>query len=183
MFDPAVTAAIIGALATLATGFAAVGGAIWVSLKQERIGILQATIQAEQVRASEKQTDILKQQSDIAGATLRSGVFDRRMSVYVSAMTYVANMDDMRVMRDADYRENFSLKVQEGQFLFKPEVQDWLRETWYVGHRLATAYDMMLKENDQAARNELDKEIRGILSNKVNRLAEMSDLFKDDLTI
>lgn len=181
--DPAIGASIIGALATLATGFAAVGGAIVIGLKQEKIGKKQTEIQADQATALQRQTEILAEQSKIAEATLRSGVFDRRMSVYVSAMTYVANFNQMNQMRNAEFRENFSLKVQEGQFLFNDEVKLWLRDVWYDGHRLAVAYDMILEERDQDRREELNQEIQDILYKKVTLLAEMVDLFKEDLTI
>ena len=117
------------AFATLTSGALAVGAAGGVAYFQTRI--------------SKRQTDILDEQRKIAAEQvaleslkLRSELFQERMKIYNSTLTWlsVISVDARTPTFDEDAA--FINGLRSSRFLFRPAAINYLEETWMLGHRL-----------------------------------------------
>ncbi len=118
-------ATLWGAGATLLTGLLAVGGAVYV-------GIRQAAIQAKQTTIADHQTKILDRQAALAELTLRSDLFEKRHAVYLATNDLiVAAMREGASIEYGDPVERpFLVAKDAAQFLFRPAVAEGLQEVW-----------------------------------------------------
>jgi hypothetical protein len=95
---------------TLATGLAAVIGAVVVGLRQAKITERQANIQERQVA--------------LEAMNLKAELFERRLSIYNAALDFlglIINLDENSPRLIVENKGFFS-KVRESHFLFRPEV-------------------------------------------------------------
>ena len=173
------------AFATLATGLAAVAGAVWVGSRQMNIAYAQT-------RISLKQTAILDRQNRLEESKLRAELFDRRMLVYEATADFLINLRDIRGQSAgvAERLQTFSQKMRESEFLFAPKVHRGLVEIWEAGNQLRADRETLaltvlsLKEGeDWAAQPQLVKRIEDAQSWSRWRLDTLAHLFRDDLQI
>lgn len=170
-----------GALATLIVGMAAVRAA-------KLVGFKQAGIQSEQASIAERQTDILAKQVDLANATLRSELFERRIDIFANATDFLILMEVYAKGGAQDEVLAFSVDVRLSRFLFRSEVHEAMREIWGKFQKLKIAKQklnspMALYETPETEKTVMRKEIDGILAWRDDRLETLTDLFADDLTI
>lgn len=117
------------AFATLATGVLAVGGAVFVGLRQLKIA-------EKQVDIADRQTEIMSQQGKLADLEFRRGLFDRRMAVYDATLSYLNSL--LLRMNDKEINREFASALGRSQFLFQDAVHEALKEVFSQGIRYWT---------------------------------------------
>jgi hypothetical protein len=125
---PDYTAAWIGFWATFVPGLLAVGGAIWIGLRQSGIQREQTAIQGRQADIQHRQTDIqerqaniLERQTALQELTLKKELFERRFQYIEKMRKYVQRMrsgDDLT----ADETNQFLLDTREAGLLFPKDL-------------------------------------------------------------
>jgi hypothetical protein len=96
-----------GAAATFSAGFMAVGGAVFVGLKQ---------------------VEMLKRQSALQELSLRHDLFDRRWKVFEAARTFMAYVISEKTLPPIDIQKRFAFAMIESKYLFAEPVQDRMQE-------------------------------------------------------
>jgi hypothetical protein len=104
------------AFATLLTGVSAVGGAVWVGLKQTAI--------------SHRQTEILARQARIEELGLRSELFERRFAVYEATRRFLSEIVANDGRCSIETEQAFEIALNESNFLFCDDVQARLKTMW-----------------------------------------------------
>lgn len=159
---------------TLATGMAAVVGAVIVGLKQTEI--------------SRKQTDILKRQVELEDAKLRADLFERRLETYEATADFVMNVwatpnDDA----EADARiKRFNMKMRESQFLFSDQnVYRRLYEFWEIGNKARHNSTLLSAEREQRLKYDPERteKMMDYQSWAFETAASLAELFRIDLSI
>lgn len=119
------------AFATLATGFAAVAGAIVIGRRQLAINERQIVVAARQARAEE--------------LALRAELFDRRLAVYRAVKAYLRHAGSLRTdsLPDVEVWQKFAEEMEQAQFLFDGSTQQRL-------HEVATDADDLLQARQEA---------------------------------
>lgn len=177
------------AAATLATGLAAVAGAIVVSRKQ--VSILQ-----DQVRIAGRQTDIQAGLASIEALKLKSELFGARFEVYDAVRKWLAFIvSEARSPRnhpgdapdEIEVIDRFISAWDRSRFLFRPEVYGRLDELRKLSHALTYHQKMMrgplnTDESIEANGKHLDGEHR-ILSEFGEVLENLSLIFGDELNL
>lgn len=69
---------------------------------------------------------IARRQANIARDKLKLDLFERRYAVYLSVNEWINDLQ-RRVVPDAEYTAHIR-KMEQAQFLFDKDVNDWLRE-------------------------------------------------------
>ena len=153
------------AFATLATGFAAVGGAIYVGGKQARI--------------SRQQAQILAQQASVARIKLRSDLFDRRFKVYEAIKVYLHDAMALRVDFDPHLEKWATMKEQleQARFLFAGPLQNRFMELWDEADDLLATREKLrdARKAEKGEVQELEQAVRdkkGQLRSRLTTLAE-----------
>lgn len=171
--DSTLWAGVLQAGAGLVTGVLAVGGAVWVGLRQARI--------------SATQTEILSKQTELAAATLRSELFERRMKTYEVTAEFVARLTirDVSVSVTEDQSDQLALKIRESQFLFRPEVYKAMVEIWDYGNRMQFAKTLYISSYTVATDMTRDalSELAIVKSWADQRILTLNEVFSPDLTI
>lgn len=135
------------AFATLATGAAAVGGAIWIGLRQ--VGI--ATRQAEIV---ERQVEIQAGQLKLEEMKGRMALFDERMKVYSAAEAWLIRFAQDGKKPVGDVEREFRNAIDRSRFLFGAGLRDQLFDLWKAGNQ--HHYHLVSFDAERAA-DHLDK--------------------------
>lgn len=104
------------AFATLATGLAAVAGAIVIGLKQ--------------VRITGRQTAILNQQAELEKKRLAHDLYDRRYKVFETTALMLHGMLGGIDPVQKKVQNDFLVALVESRFLFEPAVASALDEIW-----------------------------------------------------
>lgn len=169
--------------ATLASGLAAVIGAVVVGSKQVGIARRQADI-------TDKQADILDRQVKLEEAKLRAELFQRRLTTFEATADFVLHIAALQGQDEkADARISlFAEKMRESQYLFEdPAVYKRLREIFEMGNKsrtdraIAQAYhEEQRSDPDRAARQE---RMLNVPTWTFATLEELSELFRHDLSI
>lgn len=148
------------AFATLVTGAFAVGGAVYVGLRQADI--------------SRTQADILSRQTEISERALRMQAFDRRLSVFNAAnnwlnyvlrtgnvpgltqdRSYPSGHEKEHWKHGAEEQRAFLMAMEEARFLFSARVHDELERLNDLG--VALDYRMSIDPlTDKTARVALE---------------------------
>lgn len=103
------------AFATLSTGLAAVGGAVFVGLRQLAIAKRQTDI-------TEGQTKILALQAQLEQMKIRSDLYDRRFAVFDATETYLVAVLNSEKRATIDAQVAFAKAIDHSRFLFEPAV-------------------------------------------------------------
>lgn len=173
-------ATLLGAAATFVTGVLAVGGAIYVGLRQ-------ADIQAKQASVAERQTKILDRQTALAELTLRNDLFEKRYAVYSATNDLLvrATRDGGWIDHGDPIENRFLIAKDKAKFLFRPSVTADLQEIWKTVcqgtavHKTMTAiYD---REGHYGEGNS-DRMLE-ILNWLYERLTSLSDIFGRELRL
>lgn len=151
------------ALATLLTGFMAVGGAIFIGHRQVRI---------------------LDRQTALAELNTRIALHDQRMAVYLAARRYLGQIVTEAAPADNDEQRAFERAMGDATFLYGPEVNAELRAIYVAANNYRATWTMIRvteRKGGQAAEHN-DREHRQfeILSNLLTHLAEA---FAPELTL
>jgi hypothetical protein len=93
--------------ATLATGLAAVIGAVVIGLRQMRI---------------------TERQNLVAEMALKAELFDRRLAVYAATNNFLRATIDETLDDEISFRERFQQQSAMARFLFRDEIYDHIRE-------------------------------------------------------
>ena len=104
------------AFATLATGAAAVGGAIWIGTKQAKI--------------AQRQAEILSRQVEIAGLGIRTQLFDRRMKVYEATWDLIMAIIQPAAPASHAVEMAFVRAMSDARMLFSPAIEAELQSIW-----------------------------------------------------
>jgi hypothetical protein len=154
------------AIATFATGFAAVGGAIFVAGKQN---------------------SILSRQVELERAKLRADLFERRLATYEIAADLLIHFGELPDGKDAAELRlaRFAEKMRESQFLFQPSVYVGLIEIWDKAnnHRVDRAISIANYNDGIALDPDRSGRIMAEIQWSMNRLNTLVDLFRPDLEI
>lgn len=167
--------------ATLATGFAAVAGAVIVGRKQAGIAARQADI-------SDRQTAILGQQVELETAKLRADLFARRLETYEATANFVLHISALPdTDPEAEERiRRFNVKMRESQFLFSdPNVYRTLMGYWEKGNQARTDRAISFAEHEEGIRHdpERTRRIMDYPSWSFETADGLADLFRHDLSI
>ncbi|WP_157132630.1 hypothetical protein [Novosphingobium nitrogenifigens] len=159
---------------TLATGFAAVVGAVCVGMKQAGI--------------SRKQTDILDRQVELEEAKLRADLFERRMETYEVAADFVFHISSIpETDPKAEERiQRFAQKMRESQFLFSDKnVYKNMKEFWEKGNKARADKEFEFLDDKFGGDHDQDRFER-ILKYPIwslETLDALADIFRKDLSI
>jgi hypothetical protein len=184
MNDPAVIAALIGASATIATGFLAVLGAVVIGVLQLKLGRVQARIQINQTRLTHAQTKIQDRQVRLADASNRIGLFDRRMTTYQTTKEFLLDFryqEDSVMVRKLDQR--FNDRLIESRFLFDQSIYDYLTEIWEQKIKLKKYMAVMDSDAPTFRKLTAEGEINGLFAWAEDRLKTMHSVFAQFLDI
>jgi hypothetical protein len=147
------------AFATLATGLAAVGAAVFIGTRQAEIQKVQAGIQS---------------------LALRSDLFDRRYRVYERTQKFVGIICRTGDAPDHDLDGQFLMAMGESKFLFDANVVSGLGEIWSNACSYAAIKGEMRRLDDKGAHIEpglLQRE-RDLFSWFSDRLMSLPELFE-----
>lgn len=106
------------AFATLITGVAAVGAAIYIGRRQ---------------------TEIQKKQADIQLQAIRANLFERRLENYETVRDLINSLLRNADEIDTGLQQQFFIAQREAQFLFSQKVYDGLSEIWNLCAELNAA--------------------------------------------
>lgn len=157
---------------TLATGLAAVVGAVWIGRRQAGI--------------AERQTDLLARQEAWQAISIKADLFDRRLATYEATADFLIHIADIGEDEEVQARtRNFAAKMRESQFLFQPEVYAALKEIWDVANDLRVSrVNSIARAKGELPRDaELGKRIQGHIEWMFTRLETLADVFKPDLEL
>lgn len=115
------------AAATLITGGAAVGGAIWIGLRQVAIGKRQAEI-------VEKQVEVQAGQLRLEELKARMALFDERMKVYSAAEQWLIRFAQEGKKPTGEVEQAFMNAIDRSRFLFGDDLRTRLHELWTLGN-------------------------------------------------
>lgn len=122
---------------TLATGGAAVIGAIWIGSRQSAITLQQTAI-------AHRQADIMAMQTQIQRATLSGEFYDRRITILRNVRNYYAlshNSDEQITAIDTDELTIAMLDAAESAaFLFNNDASEVAWELYEIVHGLLGIY-------------------------------------------
>lgn len=122
-------------VATVLTGISALAAAWWVGKKQFKILSRQADIQAEQSKISAAQNEILAGQLRLDQHRAKADLFAQRLQVYSAARAWLrAFMTDAEAPT-GQVRSDYIEAMDRAAFLFRPEVEAWLREKFDAAAR------------------------------------------------
>jgi hypothetical protein len=168
------------AIATLLTGITAVGGAVYVGVKQARIQSRQASI-------SDRQTKILDRQIALAELALRKDLFDERFAVYEATQKLL-----MQAMREGGWvawndpvLTPFFIAKDKAKFLFRPAVSEGLQEIWEKVNAGTAIHKVMTSTYEREGHygeNNPDRQ-HAITVWLDDRLRNLSDLFGSELRL
>jgi hypothetical protein len=149
------------AVATFATGLAAVTGAIVV-------GYRQTAIQSRQV--------------ELEKLKIRSDLFDKRFATYEATADFLTHINVY--MNDPERKKlgDWLLKLREAQFLFNPPVHDELGEIF----KKATAYRISCINLEQGVHpnlNRIANEQMDLMRWLAERLTTVHKIFEADLNL
>lgn len=117
------------AFATLVTGLAAVTGAVILGRRQTKI--------------SERQIEILAQQTRLSELTLRSDLFDRRMEVYEGVRGYLSHIVTYAAPPDKELEQKFLAAASAARFLFSAGVDQRIDELWKKANAFRALHTVM----------------------------------------
>lgn len=115
------------AAATLITGGAAVGGAIWIGLRQVGIGNRQAEI-------VEKQVEVQAGQLRLEELKARMALFEERMKVYSATEHWLIRFAQEGKKPTGDAERDFMNAIDRSRFLFGDDLRTKLHELWTLGN-------------------------------------------------
>ena len=171
-FDWPSFATLIGALATLIVGVAAVYGAFKVGLKQAGIAARQA--------------DIMSRQVALAESSLKAELFERRLATYEVSADFVLHLSDLGDSEEGKARfAHYAAKMRESQFLFRPEVYRALVEIWEAGNRLRVARATSISRHEEGLPRDpkLGTTIDELIQWSMARLDTLPEVFRPDLEV
>lgn len=179
-WSPEAQATLWGAGAALVTGLVAVGGAIYVGLRQ-------ADIQSKQAGIAERQTKILDRQTALAELTLRHELFEKRQAIYeaTSNLLVRAIQNGGWVAYTDSFRTDFIVGMEKAKFLFRPSVKDDLQEIWEKVNEGTMVHEEMqaLYQREQHYGPDFPRRSYEISIWIGERLAKLSDLFGNELKL
>lgn len=151
------------AAATLLAGSAAVGGAVYIGLRQTKI--------------SQGQNAILAQQ-------LRFQVFDKRFRVYKAAQAYLTDAIQGKNLVSAPSNLEFMLARDEAKFLFDDETNIEIEELYkacfeYHSHRAI----LKMKLYDEETMAVEAKDVKEREKDLYNRASNIADIFGPQIAI
>jgi hypothetical protein len=182
--DSTVLAALIGAGATVFTGLVAVGGAVWVGLRQVRIADRQADIQAEQAAIAQRQTEIQDRQVKLVDVNNRIQIFDRRMRLYHDARTFLHHFIPEEQTKAVQKRlERFIEHLNESRFLFDVTIYNWMTEILHKQAEYRFAYAMTISDEQQPNAEQYERELTEIYLWSTETSSRMHKVFAPFLNI
>lgn len=160
------------AFATLATGFLAVGAAIYVGRRQTGIAERQTRIQAEQVA--------------LADLTLRAGLFDRRLAVYRTTFDFVGHVVTHAERPTRELERSFLDARSQASFLFFDPVRQELKQIWddvnaYTALKLVSAH--LLKTEGHHGSSESIERTYELLTSLSARLDKLDVVFGKEMAL
>ncbi len=171
-FDWPSFATLIGALATLIVGVAAVYGAFKVGVKQ--------------AGNADRQADIMSRQVALAEASLKAELFDRRLGTYEIAADFVLHLSDLGDSEEGKARfAHYAAKMRESQFLFRPEVYSALVEIWEAGNRLRVARATSISRHEEGLPRDINlgTTIDELVQWSMRRIETLYEVFSADLEV
>ena len=147
------------AFATLVTGLAAVGAAVFIGTRQ---------------------ADIQKVQAGIQSLALRSDLFDRRYRVYERTQKFVGTICRTGDAPDHDLDNQFLITMGESKFLFDAKVVSGLDEIWSKACSYTAIKSEIRRLDNEGAQIESDlrQRERDSFSWFSNRLMSLPELFE-----
>lgn len=166
------------AIATLITGLAAVGAAVYVGRKQTAIGRRQTAI-------LERQAEIQIRLAHLEKMKIRVSLFDKRFEVYVATQRMVVQILRDAAPPDNEAKQGFINAMDRSRLLFDDEVYKRLRGVWTDVCDIGLAYSRLRnspgvsEETYQAA---VESEAR-LMSGFAALGDDLSQLFGDKLIL
>lgn len=112
----------------------------------------------------------------------RLDLYDKRIAVYIVVMKYIGNIVGNANLTHQDNME-FLRKTHEIDFLFKDDIQKFLKELYKKGSSLILTHKLMEKPKDEAQRlKSIDEEIE-LLEWFSSQFEESRRLFNKYLSI
>ena len=144
------------AFATLVTGASAVGGAVWVGIRQSGI--------------SHRQTQILDRQVRLEELSLRADLFERRFVVYEATRKFLAEIVAHADKPTPEVEREFVIALNESVFLFNGDVHIRIRGIWKTACEFFAGHTVLEAANRRGATNPQD-----LLDREHKQLLELSD--------
>lgn len=110
--------------ATLATGAAAVIGAVWIGTKQVGITNEQVRIADRQSEIMAAQANIMQQQVDIQHITLKSELYDKRIKVFTEIRDYAQTLSNPGMKINLEIKDSLLIALESCKFLFDDEIYE-----------------------------------------------------------
>jgi len=155
-----------------------VGGAVWVGLRQAKI--------------SANQTEILSKQTELAAASLRSELFERRMTVYSAAVAFLEHIESPDSELHRKLTDDLLKYGRESQFLLGKNAFALIGEIYGKRSAYQTALVRMRRSYSieetydgeaQKVRDEAQREMHLLIQWRGECLATLNNVFAPDLTI
>ena len=150
------------AFATLLTGVSAVGGAVWVGIRQSGI--------------SYRQTQILDRQVRLEELTLKNALFDRRYSYFQLFATYAQGIKNGAELPKG-LEDEFVTKSREAKFLFPSDLVTLVEKVHGLAFELQTTERELLvgKPESRLSAEERRRVLRGELTEAVEKFQKIAE--------
>lgn len=165
------------AFATLVTGFGAVGGAIFIGLRQH--GLIR-----EQASIAKDQADTAKNAAHVTKLKLRADLFDRRMAVFLALKTYLRAALSSNTDKIWDATPELEEQLARAQFLFSDSITSEITKAINDSDAL---YNARLEKNEAQDAGKDAKELiaaLGPLRRKLRRrLEKLAETMGDEMKL
>lgn len=152
------------AFATLITGFAAVGGATFVGVRQHGLA-------KEQARIADRQATTATTAAHVAKLKLRADLFEKRMEVYLAVQEYLRAALSTNQDKIWDATPNLNRQLIRAQFLFPSIITAEIELAITESDEL---YDARIEKNEARVAGE-------DVTSKINALRPLRNKLRDRL--
>ena len=166
------------AFATLGAGAMAVGGALFIALRQMAITHRQADIAERQAGIQDRQAMIQDRQLQLQQINLKIQLYEKRLAIYEAAADFVLKLTTKRGMPDFETTKTFLYAAGKSRFLFLPKVHNGFSEMWVRAERI-----QKLEGKGEGRGLEATAELNDQLAWFDEKSKSLADLFADELRL
>lgn len=165
------------AFATLATGFAAVGGATFIGVRQH--GLVR-----EQAQIAKRQADTAEASAIVAKLKLRADLFERRLEVFHAIHAYLKSALSSDLEKIWDATPELDRQLVRAKFLFSNEITSQLEAAIDDSNELNDKKYQKSEAREAGEETaELLKEIRQLRKNLRTRISDLADTLGDEMKL
>lgn len=169
------------AFATLTTGALAVGGAVFIGLRQLDLTREQSKIASRQADVASRQADLLEHQVQVDRANLRADLFERRLAVYKACKAYIR--EAIRAKGDFDGSLEVAValgeQLEQAQFLFSGEVRRRLEDAAERSDELLGEREVLRDLRTSASARTIEG--RNAMQEQAEKVREMNSALRSEL--